>query len=60
VLERSLCVKDVSEEVGMIVHIFNLDRRQKQVALCESEVSLVYRVSSRPSKGYIVKLCLKK
>ena len=35
-------------------------RRQRQADLCELEVSLVYRVSSRTARSYTEKPCLKK
>jgi hypothetical protein len=34
-------------------------RKQRQGDLCEFEALLVYRVSSRTSQSYIVRLCLK-
>ena len=34
--------------------------RQRQVDLCEFEVSLIYRASSRTARGYTEKPCLTK
>ena len=45
----------------MVAHTFNPStREQKQVYLCEFEVSLVHAVSSRVARDrYIVRPCLK-